>query len=603
MELHYNVSEADKFKEVDVIIVGGGSAGCIIASRLADADRGLSILVIEGGTTNENVVDLMHPAFMAKSLGPESKYNHYYKAVQSEALGNRELVVPTGGVLGGGSSVNLMAYTRAQRSDFDSWGIDGWGAADMLPYMKKLETYNGPDEAQCHGSNGPMQVSGTIFRSLRLEDSFVDAVKAFGWPEIQDLQTMDANNGVQRAMRYVDLNGKRQDTANQYLLPRITGGKHPNLHVLLETEVVQVVLENQVAVGVECQPNPSFRQATSLSPHKIRARKIVIVSSGALGSPLILERSGIGDPQILKAAGIEPVTDLPGVGRDYQDHQLMVYSYKSCLTPEETLDSIVSGRVSSQELIDNNAPILSWNGIDAYCKLRPNEAEISTLGLEFEKAWNKDFRDMADRPLMMVSLCAYFPSDSTELPGDQYFSIAAFTPYPYSRGHIHVTGPTLRDVPDFETGFFSDAHAIDMKKHLWFYKKQREIARRMTVFRGELEIMHPQFPPTSKSACVDGALQPDAPAIEYNDQDGDIIESWLRQNVSTTWHSMGTCKMAPREEGGVVDHELNVYGVRRLKVIDLSVPPVNMAANTNNTAMAIGEKGASLCIKELGLGL
>ncbi|KAI0903248.1 GMC oxidoreductase-domain-containing protein [Ustulina deusta] len=603
MGLHSHLSEADNFGEVDVIIAGGGSAGCIIASRLADADRGLSILVIEGGATNDNVMDLMYPAFMVQSLGPESIYNHYYKAVPSEALGNRELVVPTGGVLGGGSSVNLMVYTRAQRSDFDSWGMDGWGAVDMLPYMRKLETYHGPDEAQCHGSDGPIQVSGNTFRSLRLEDSFVDTAKDLGWPEIPDLQTMDANNGVQRAMRYVDSNGKRQDTAHRYLLPRIAGGKHPNLHALLETEVVRVVLENQVAVGVECQPNSSFQKATSLSTQTIRAKKMIIISCGALGSPLILERSGIGDSKILEAAGIRSVTDLPGVGRDYQDHQMMVYSYKSCLTPEETLDSIVCGRVSPQELVDNNASILGWNGIDAYCKIRPNDSEIPTIGPEFEETWKKDFRDLADRPLMMASLCACFPGDSTELPGEQFFSIAAFTPYPYSRGHIHVTGPTLKDVPNFDTGFFSDPHGIDIKKHLWFYKKQREVARRMTVFRGELEITHPQFPPTSKSACVDGALQPNAPDVEYDDQDDRIIESWLRHNVGTTWHSMGTCKMAPHEEGGVVDHDLNVYGVRRLKVIDLSVPPVNMAANTNNTAMAIGEKGAAICIKELGLGL
>ncbi|KAI1121035.1 GMC oxidoreductase-domain-containing protein [Nemania abortiva] len=503
MQVHYNLSKTDNLKEVDIIVAGGGSAGCIIASRLADADRDLSILVIEGGTTNENVVDLIYPAFMAKSLGPESKYNHYYKAVRSEALGNRDLVVPTGGVLSGGSSVNLMAYTRAQRSDFDSW-----------------ETYNGPDEAQCHGSNGPMQVSGGTFRSLGLEDSFVDAVRACGWPEIQNLQTMDADNGVQHAIRYVDLNRKRQDTANKYLLPRIASGRHPNLHVLLKTEVIRVILENQIAVGVKCQPNYLFQEATSLPAQKIGAKKMVIVSSRAFGSPLILERSSIEDPEILKAASIKPVTNLPGVSNNYQDHQLMVYSYKSYLAPKKTLNSIIYGRASPQD----------------------------------------------------------FPSNSTELPEDQYFSIAAFTPYPYSRGHIHVTGPTLKDAPNFDTGFFTNTHTIDIKKHLWFYKKQRNIVRRMTVFRGELEITHPKFPSTSKAAC-------------------------LRHNVGTTWHSMGTYKIAPQEKGGVVDHKLNIYGVKRLKVIDLSVPPVNMAANTNNTAIAIREKGASIYIKELGLGL
>lgn len=177
-----------------------------------------------------------------------------------------------------------------------------------------------------------------------------------------------------------------------------------------------------------------------------------------------------------------------------------------------------------------------------------------------------------------------------------------FSVYPFSRGHIHITGPRVDNAPDFDAGFFTDADGIDIQKHLWVYKKQREIARRMDVFRGEVASWHPRFPAGSKATCIetDEALG-DIPDIEYSADDDKAILQWLREHVDTTWHSMGTCKMAPREENGVVDPSLAVYGVQGLKVADLSIAPSNVAANTNNTAMVIGEKAADIFIKDLGL--
>lgn len=134
------------------------------------------------------------------------------------------------------------------------------------------------------------------------------------------------------------------------------------------------------------------------------------------------------------------------------------------------------------------------------------------------------------------------------------------------------------------------------------YKKLRQITRRMKVFQGEIANTHPRFPAGSQAACTHGSLPPDAPDLEYDGQDDKAIEQWLRENVGSTWHSLGTCNMAPHEEGGVVDADLNVYGVERLKIADLSIPPRNVAANTANAAMAIGEKAADMFIKELGLG-
>jgi alcohol oxidase len=202
-----------------------------------------------------------------------------------------------------------------------------------------------------------------------------------------------------------------------------------------------------------------------------------------------------------------------------------------------------------------------------------------------------------------VLTAASFPGDPSSVPAGQYFAVSAFTVYPYSRGHLHITGPELSDGLDFETGFFSDAGGIDIKKHMWAYKKQREIVRRMETYRGEVAGGHPPFPAGSKAANIetDGPLT-DVQDIEYTAEDDAVLEQWLRENVGTTWHSVGTCKMAPPEKMGVVDAKLSVYGVEGLKVADLSILPRNVAANTNNTALAIGEKAADIFIEEMGLG-
>lgn len=182
-------------------------------------------------------------------------------------------------------------------------------------------------------------------------------------------------------------------------------------------------------------------------------------------------------------------------------------------------------------------------------------------------------------------------------------SATIWTTYPYSRGHIHITGPKTSDAPDFRTGFFSDAEGADIKQAVWAYKKQREILRRMTVYRGELAATHPPFPASSDAAATetDGPLA-DVRDITYTAEDDAIIERWLRGNVGSTWHSMGTCKMAPLGRDGVVDPALGVHGVEGLRVADLSIVPENVGANTANTAFAVGEKAADVFLGDLGLG-
>ncbi|KAH7065812.1 GMC oxidoreductase-domain-containing protein [Paraphoma chrysanthemicola] len=578
---------AEDLNEVDIIIAGGGTAGCIIAARVAEEHPDLSVLVIEQGANNKDVPHIVNPVFYLQNLQPTAKTALFYKGNKAPQLADREPIVPCGGTLGGGSSINFMMYTRAQRSDFDSWKAEGWSADDMWPHLKRLETYHGPGKKEHHGYDGPINISDGGFRAKDAEDDFMKASAETGYAEIEDLQNLDNNDGFQRWQRYVSPDGKRQDTAHRYLHPKLEDGQHKNLHVLVESKVDRVIFDdNKRAVGVEYTPNPEFQAVIGLTGHPtktVKARKLVVVTCGACGTPPVLERSGVGDSKFLARAGVKVVEELRGVGKDYQDHHLLLYPYRTNLNPDQTIDRILSGRVDAAELVKNN-----------------DKEDVDALGPEFRKAWDRDFKDIANRPLMLMGVIQCFLGDPASVPEGQYVTTGCYTAYPYSRGHLHITGSKPDDPLDFDVGFFNDADDIDLKKQIWAYKKQREIMRRAKYYRGELAAGHPKFPEGSAAACVE-LSEPlkDVKDIVYSKEDDAAIEQWLRENVNTTWHSMATCKMAPKEQDGVVDSKLNVYGVQGLKLADLSIAPENVGANTNNTALAVGEKAASIILAEL----
>ncbi|KAK3365525.1 GMC oxidoreductase-domain-containing protein [Lasiosphaeria ovina] len=226
--------------------------------------------------------------------------------------------------------------------------------------------------------------------------------------------------------------------------------------------------------------------------------------------------------------------------------------------PEEMLDGLLGGRANPEELIRNQDKILGWNGQDVTRKVRPSDSEVAALGPVFQEAWDRDFKHAPNRSMMIVKLINVFLGDLASVLVGQYLSTSTFTVHPYSRGHIHITGPELGDAIDFETGFFLESRGLDIKKQVWAYKKQREVVQQIAAYRA--------------SCCARTSAPP---------------------------HSLGTCKMGPYEKRGVVDARLGVEG---LKIADLSVLPGNVTANTNNTALAFGEKAADIFIKELGLG-
>ncbi|KAI1132601.1 alcohol oxidase-like protein [Nemania abortiva] len=595
----------ENIQEVDIVIAGGGTAGCVVASRIADADPKLSILVIESGPDNRNEPTVVNPVLWAANYVPSSPRVFIHKAGKEQQLADRECAVAVGNTLGGSSSVNLMMYMRAQGRDYDSWGATkGWTANDLWPYLKKFETYHGYGKKEHHGYDGPVQVSGGTFRSKEAEDSFISAMKDVGYPEPEDLQDLQST-GVSRIRKYVSPEGQRQDAAHTYLHPRLEDGRHPNLRVLVKSQVVRVTFDGDGrASGVEFRPNPAMQPdlIEGLGTTSVKVRKMVLLSCGTLGTPSILERSGVGDAKILKQARIPEIVDLPGVGHDYQDHNIVLYVYKSNLPLEATTDGVHTGQVDVKSLLASKAKILGWNGIDASSKIRPTPSEVDALGPEFRKAWDKDFKDSPSKPLASIIFATGLLGDRTNIPPGQYVTMGVYTTYPYSRGHMHITGPDMDDPLDFKTGYLSDQHGLDLKMQLWLYKVQRDVASRMAICQGEVSSRNPTFPPESKASGVFESDASPREKIDYSPEDDAIIEDWVRHRMTTCWHGVGTCKMAPREQLGVVDESLSVHGVKGLKIADLSIVPENVCANTMNTALMIGEKAADIIIQELGLG-
>ncbi|KAJ3475535.1 hypothetical protein NLG97_g9422 [Lecanicillium saksenae] len=577
--------------EYDIIFAGGGTAACVTASRLAKADPTLSILLIEQGRSNVDDPAVATPAMFLSHLAPDSKTVLFNKTKKEADLADRELIVASGGMLGGASSINFMMYTRASSIDFDSWKTEGWDGKTLTALANKAENHqlagaminNG-----AHGHGGPIQVTyGTHLPKNNYDDLF-GAAEVLGIPhtDVQDFQT---GHGFERWAKYISSDGRRQDTAHCYLHPLMQSGECPNLHVLTDSLVRRIKFDGIRAVGVEYEPTAT---PGGTAPVLISAKKQVVVAAGALNTPLVLERSGVGNGDLLRKHRITVVSDLPG----------------------DSFDELLTGREDFGKAMAEGSSKMAWNALDVGGKLRPTEEEVTQLGPVFQECWERDFKHLPSRPLMLVAFFNGYFGDVAELGESSddhayYMTAGTYTAYPYARGSVHIASDDARAPSDFATGYLR--HPADLAKQVWAYKKQREIMRRTDKYAGEVAARHPAFPAGSRAACRDGpaveggfggvearaALSP----IEYSKEDDQAIEDWIRSHLETAWHSIGTCKMAPREQGGVVDENLNVYGTQGLKVADLSIAPENVGANTYNTAIIVGEKAAQIIDQELGL--
>ncbi|KAI0759054.1 alcohol oxidase-like protein [Fomes fomentarius] len=588
--------------EFDIVIAGGGTTGCVVAGRLAAADPSLTILVVESGPATHN--DTLHtqPARYFYHLRPETTTVKFHVGRESAALGGRAPVVPTGQCVGGGSSVNFMMYTRAAASDYDDWanvyGNRGWSSDDLLPLLRKCETYEIAPGRPTHGYSGPLKVSyGGFFTEPGKE--FLEVAAQYD----KSRGHTDDVNALYEVNKWIDMKtGSRADVPHNYIYNQ----NLPNIRILSGYHVKRVIFRGNRAVGIEYTPNTSLAPEAKPEVITATARRLVVLSAGTLGSSAILERSGIGAKRVLERAGVEPIVDLPGVGENYQDHQLIFAPYVAA-KEAHTLDGIITNdedelKKWSEQWTASGSGLMANNGLDAGIKLRPLKKDFDVIGEAFRKRWLEYYAPAPDKPVLWLASVSLFTGDRTKISVDKSFAIAWYLEHPASIGYLHITSGDDIEVPlDFHPGFLDRPE--DMALHKWGYKLSREFARRMPSYRGEVSGGHPDFPPNSKLVATahDGPVPISEPDFEYTEEDEKVIEDYVRRTVATTWHSIGTCAMKSRERGGVVDSRLNVYGVEGLKVADLSICPGNVGANTYSTAVVIGEKAAVIISQELGV--
>lgn len=221
------------------------------------------------------------------------------------------------------------------------------------------------------------------------------------------MNDLESVNALSRAYRYINKDGQREDTATRYLGPLVNSDAAPNLRIIVETEVTRVLFDrSKRASGVEIRPNAKLQPRSPVVLRTVKARKLVVSSAGSLGTPLLLERSGVGKGDILRKAKVPVIANNPGVGHEYHDHQLVVYGYKSSLAPNDTFDALTQGRLDANELIANNDLRVGWNAQDIVAKVRPTNEEVIALGPEFKKVWDEDYASVPDRPLSLFTVVA-----------------------------------------------------------------------------------------------------------------------------------------------------------------------------------------------------
>ncbi|CAE6483993.1 unnamed protein product [Rhizoctonia solani] len=574
---------------------------CVAAGRLAAANPEVNILLIEQGPNNLNEPAVVTPGLFLTHCAPDSKTALYWMSSKSPATNNRVSRIATGGILGGGSSINFLMYSRGAASDYDDWNTPGWGSKDVIPLLQKIETYHIASGRDNHGYEGPINVSyGDYFSQVAKE--YLDVCPTRGIPKLEEIMDLRTGHGCARLAKYINpITGRREDAAHRYIH---TQSHNKRLHIMTTTLVTRILFEGDKAVGVEVIGNKRQDADADQTPRKIIARKLVVVSAGALGSAIVLQRSGVGEAARLSKLGVNVVADLP-VGANYEDHSSCIIGYR---VPDdtETLDPVLEGNKEVLETylaqFAHGKGFLTTNANDAGSKLRPTPDELKEIGPAFNELWKRHFEPAPDKAVFVQTMINGFLGPRAVVPpNSRSMMVANILAYPASRGHVYINSTDPYAPPDFHAGFIEDR--ADLEAHVWMYKKSREILRRMPSYRGEYASLHPRFPTGSSAGCVH-LEKSHPPAIEdlvYTEEDNAAIEDWVRGCSDTTWHSVATARMKPQENGGCVDSRLNVYGTSNLKVADLSIIPSNVGANTYSTALLVGEKAALIIAEDLGL--
>jgi len=537
----------------DYIIIGAGSAGCVLANRLsANKDTKSSpstVLLIEAGGKDKKL-EIHVPAGYGKLNYSDVDWGYYTEPQNN--VNNRKMYQPRGKTLGGSSSTNAMAYIRGHKLDYDRWetmGATGWNYAACLPYFKKSE-HNEQLQDEFHGTNGELNVTFAQQFKTPLADAFVEACAENNIPKIIDVNGAQQNGAGM--FQYTIKNGERHSAAKAFLKPIL---QRKNLTIKTNALVQRILIENDIAVGVEIVVNGKLEQ--------IKVRKEIILCAGAFGSPQILMLSGVGDGAELSKIGIAVKKELPGVGKNLHDH--LFYGISALSKWKGTLNNI-------------NLPFNQFRHTLAW--LFQRKGPLTTSPLE-AVAFFKTDENLAQPDLQLHFAPAHLGNNANLAAGADFynpktypktdgFTILPSLIQPKSRGYVSLQSKNPNEAPIIQPNYLE--HPDDLKTLVKGYHKVKSIIESKAF-----------------KSFTDGVNFPEKIESEAD------IESHIKKVVESIYHPVGTCKMGT-DTMSVVDAELRVHGIKNLRVADASIMPQIISGNTNAPTIMIAERAAEFII-------